>query len=836
MPPMTGRVIAGRYILDQPIGRGAMGVVWRGHDQLLDREVAVKEVVLSSAMGSDERQNAYQRTLREARTAARLSHRGVVTVFDVAEEDGRPWIVMELVPSRSLDQVLSAEGRMKPLRAGRIGQQLLAALASAHASGVLHRDVKPSNVLIARERAGADWNERAVLTDFGIAQFEGDPRLTQTGMVMGSPGFTAPERIRGGSATPASDLWSLGATIYAAVEGRGPYEQRGGAITTMSAIINEDAPVASSSGPLAPLIAALLRRDPSTRPSAAVAARMFSDVLPILSSVAAESPHPATVRSAYVSPPPPSAPASAAPVPPPPPVTPAPEVPPAPAVSPVAAAPEVADVAGVAPPAPAASAAAVASVVPEAAAPDFADEAIDEPAAGSPPAAAEPVAAGGEEAAAGEGAADGVGDAAGEGEGDAVVAAALAGVGAAAVDVAEAMPPDAPAPAAQSAATSLDMAPDDLVPPPGGGTSAAEDAPARVELPGPSFSPSWPAPPVSPKPVSPQPVSPKPVPPQPAPSFSASRPAATDPPTKPQPPHEAPQYGDQAPPRTSGGQRRSDGQRSDGQWGSNAQWGSSAQWGSGTPYGSNAQHQGPEPQYAGPSQPYQDLARQYPAGTGGHPRRSRRGRTIALIAAAVVVAAAAGGGAAYALRGHGGTSVPPSPTTKFGSVNALNNPSSAVPSGWTPETIQASAEGTTAGFSVDVPPGWTEQHSGKATDFTSPNGMLLDVDLTPHTYQNMVDEARFIKDQSLLKGTFPGYSQNHLQAVPVRGTQGAFWQFTWSPSDDVKQLSDDILFILHTPAGSQSYALYFRAPDNGWNTTYLPVFEEILRTFQTTPS
>jgi hypothetical protein len=308
---MTGRVIAGRYILDQPIGRGAMGVVWRGRDQLLDREVAVKEVVLSSSIGADERKNAYQRTLREARTAARLSHRGVVTVFDVAEEDGRPWIVMELVPSRSLDQVLTVERRLTPLRAGRIGQQLLAALAAAHAVGVLHRDVKPSNVLIARERSGNQWDERAVLTDFGIAQFAGDPRLTQTGMVMGSPGFTAPERIRGGAATPASDLWSLGATIYAAVEGSGPYEQRGGAITTMSAIINEDAPVASGSGRLAPLIAALLRRDPSTRPSAAAAARMFSDVLPLLPGAAAEPEHPATVMSAYV-PPPAAAAASAA--------------------------------------------------------------------------------------------------------------------------------------------------------------------------------------------------------------------------------------------------------------------------------------------------------------------------------------------------------------------------------------------------------------------------------------------------------------------------------------------------------------------------------------------
>ena len=180
---MTGRVIAGRYNLQHPIGRGAMGVVWRARDQLLDRDVAVKEVVISALIGADERRNAYQRTLREARTAARLSHRGVVAVYDVAEEDGRPWIVMELVPSQSLDQVLVVEGRLPAARACRIGQQLLSALAAAHSAGVLHRDVKPSNVLIATNRSGDGWDERAVLTDFGIAQFEGDPRLTQTGMV-----------------------------------------------------------------------------------------------------------------------------------------------------------------------------------------------------------------------------------------------------------------------------------------------------------------------------------------------------------------------------------------------------------------------------------------------------------------------------------------------------------------------------------------------------------------------------------------------------------------------------------------------------------------------------
>lgn len=252
-----------------------MGVVWRARDELLDRDVAVKEVQIAETLTAEERDNAYQRTLREAKTAARLSHPGVVSVFDVANDGGRPWIVMELVNARSLDQVLLSDGPLSPRQTAEIGRQLLSALSVAHGAGVLHRDVKPSNVLL-----GTDG--RAVLTDFGIATFQGDPKLTQTGMVMGSPGFTAPERIRGGEATPASDLWSLGATLFAAVEGHGPYESRGGAITTMSAIINEDAPDAPAAGALARVIEALLRRDPAVRPDAVTASQMISDALPML--------------------------------------------------------------------------------------------------------------------------------------------------------------------------------------------------------------------------------------------------------------------------------------------------------------------------------------------------------------------------------------------------------------------------------------------------------------------------------------------------------------------------------------------------------------------------
>jgi eukaryotic-like serine/threonine-protein kinase len=275
-----------------------MGVVWRARDQLLDRDVALKEVQIADSLTEEERATAFQRVLREAKTAARLNHPAVVTVYDVAEDGGRPWIVMQLVDAQSLDQVLATSGPLPPRRAAEMARQLLSALSVAHAAGVMHRDVKPSNVLI-----GA--NDQAVLTDFGIATFADDPKLTQTGMVMGSPGFTAPERIRGDDASPASDLWSLGATIYAAVEGHGPFERRGGAMTTMSAIINENAPEAPTAGALGPVIAALLRREPADRPDAAAAARMISNIMPQLGDQAPDGPpgYAPTSLSASSSPP-----------------------------------------------------------------------------------------------------------------------------------------------------------------------------------------------------------------------------------------------------------------------------------------------------------------------------------------------------------------------------------------------------------------------------------------------------------------------------------------------------------------------------------------------------
>jgi eukaryotic-like serine/threonine-protein kinase len=277
----TGRVVAGRYLLQHPIGRGAMGTVWRAQDALLARDVAVKEVrlrgPLPDAPGSpgggpvtEETRVLYERTLREARTAARLNHPAVITVFDVIEEaNGCPWIVMELIQGRSLEQIVAEDGPLPPQQAADLGGRLLSALRCAHAAGILHRDVKPSNVLLG---AGG----RAVLTDFGIATLEGDTGLTQAGMVMGTPGFTAPERVRGEPASPASDLWSLGATLFAAVEGHGPFDDRQTSLAILAAIANEDPPRPRLAGPLGPAIEALLRRDPWARPDAATAARMLA--------------------------------------------------------------------------------------------------------------------------------------------------------------------------------------------------------------------------------------------------------------------------------------------------------------------------------------------------------------------------------------------------------------------------------------------------------------------------------------------------------------------------------------------------------------------------------
>jgi hypothetical protein len=849
---MTGRVIAGRYNLQHPIGRGAMGVVWRARDQLLDRDVAVKEVVISALIGADERRNAYQRTLREARTAARLSHRGVVAVYDVAEEDGRPWIVMELVPSQSLDQVLVVEGRLPPARAGRIGQQLLSALAAAHSAGVLHRDVKPSNVLIASNKTGEGWDERAVLTDFGIAQFEGDPRLTQTGMVMGSPGFTAPERIRGSDASPASDLWSLGATIYAAVEGRGPYEQRGGAITTMSAIINEDAPIAPHAGRLAPVIAALLRRDPSTRPSASAAARLFAQALPHLADVTEEPPamsHPPTVRSTYV---PPADPAVSTPVT-------APEdararEKPAPAAqeepAAVKAGDEPANEAKEAQESPAAEEAGEGAPAASAEAAEetgSAEAAKAEPRAKSEPAAEAGPAPAAETAEFKASAAVPVPEAvaaeAAAAESKAPAAATAAKASPAAKSATESKAPGASLDARSAAEEARSRSAETVIP----GKGPIGYQPTQVSIPAARIKPPTPA---QPTPTPPAPMEPEPAPAKPGPTFTAAKPTGRAAPTfsaasRVTPPRPVRPARPVTPPPD---QRPAYGASSAGSGYPPPQGSTTPYLSPGTNYGPAG---GPGPaggQYAGPAQPYPDLVRQYTPGTGGRAGRGRgQGRRILWLVLAVIVAAAIGVGTALALNNNGntgaasaanaGSAVPSVADTPSGfkSVDALNDPSTALPAaGWSTKTVTATAaDSAAAGFSIDVPPGWTETRKGLATDFTGPGDLLLEVDLTQQPTSDMLTAAKQV--EAARTTHFRDYKRLNLQAEPVRHAEGAVWKFNMTPAGSVPLTADDIFFAQQTSAGVQDYAVYIRSPSSTFSGTSLPLFDKMLQTFQTVP-
>ncbi len=255
----TGRVLAGRYELHDELGRGAMGTVWLASDVVLGRDVAIKEVSYPAYTTSEERVQLRERTLREARAAARFQHPQATAVHDVIEEDGRPWIVMELVPSRTLSSRIREEGPLSPREAARVGVDILGVLQAAHLAGIVHRDVKPGNILL-------DEHGRAWLTDFGIATSVGDPGLTQAGILLGSPAYMAPERAQGAEPGPASDLWSLGATLYSAVEGRPPFDRGEPIATLLSASSDEPAPFRAA-GFLKPVIQALLAKDPAVRPS-----------------------------------------------------------------------------------------------------------------------------------------------------------------------------------------------------------------------------------------------------------------------------------------------------------------------------------------------------------------------------------------------------------------------------------------------------------------------------------------------------------------------------------------------------------------------------------------
>ncbi|WP_230205273.1 serine/threonine-protein kinase [Parafrankia elaeagni] len=258
-PTDRAGLLAGRYRLGRILGSGGAGIVREGEDTLLRRPVAIKHVRLPPVASDEELAIARERVLREARVAARLRHPGLVAVYDVIESENSPWIVMELVEGRSLAEVIRAEGRLAPAVVARMGVSLAYALEAAHRSGVVHRDVKPGNVLVTPEG-------QPRLTDFGIAVSEGDPALTSTGIVVGSPAYIPPERARGSRVAAPGDVWGLGATLFTAVEGESPYAGEG-ALATLAAIVEDRRRPFRYAGPLGPVLAELLNPDPRRRPS-----------------------------------------------------------------------------------------------------------------------------------------------------------------------------------------------------------------------------------------------------------------------------------------------------------------------------------------------------------------------------------------------------------------------------------------------------------------------------------------------------------------------------------------------------------------------------------------
>ena len=271
----VGRLLAGRYRVVDRLGRGGMGVVWRAVDEVLGREVAVKELRTFTDDYAPQLADLRLRMQREARAAARVRHPGVVAVHDIAEVDGRPLIVMELIDGPSLDDVLGERGPVDPREAAGIGAKVMEALAAAHAVGVLHRDVKPGNILL-------EGSGRVVLTDFGIATMD-DPgdgsatHLTRSGELIGSLDYLAPERAQGADPGPASDVWALGATLYAAVEGASPF-RRTSTYSTLTAIVDEPLPEPRRAGPLTPVLRQLLDKRPESRPDADQARRLLEAV------------------------------------------------------------------------------------------------------------------------------------------------------------------------------------------------------------------------------------------------------------------------------------------------------------------------------------------------------------------------------------------------------------------------------------------------------------------------------------------------------------------------------------------------------------------------------
>ena len=283
------RLLDGRYRLGEVIGHGGMGVVWRARDELLDRDVAVKEVVWPANFTEHEKQTACRRATREAQVAARLNHHNVVRIYDIVEEDDHPWIVMELLPYRSLRDIVRDEGPLTPAQAAKVGLGILAGLRAAHAEGIAHRDVKPANILIGPE-------DRVVLTDFGIARATDTTTLTTAGILIGSPSYIAPERARGGPSGAPGDLWGLGVSLYAAVEGHPPFE-REHALAILTAVVTDDPEPAMHAGPLWPVINGLLRKNPDERLGAAETDQLLRRIAAFAPAAAKAAPTEAMVAA-----------------------------------------------------------------------------------------------------------------------------------------------------------------------------------------------------------------------------------------------------------------------------------------------------------------------------------------------------------------------------------------------------------------------------------------------------------------------------------------------------------------------------------------------------------
>src|SRR5690606_11107163 len=267
-----GQLIAGRYRLQERIGSGAMGVVWRAVDERLHRTVAVKQLLLQPGTTPEETEEARQRTMREGRIAARLQHQNAIVVFDVAEHEGQPVLVMEYLPSRSLASVLAEQGVLPPMQVAQIGVQVASALTAAHMAGIVHRDLKPGNILLGD-------NGIAKITDFGISRALGDVAVTKSGILAGTPAYLAPEVALGRDPAPASDVFSLGSTLYAAIEGEPPFGVDENAISLLHRVARGQFEPPRQAGPLTPALLQLLRPDPVERPTMAQARDILQAVI-----------------------------------------------------------------------------------------------------------------------------------------------------------------------------------------------------------------------------------------------------------------------------------------------------------------------------------------------------------------------------------------------------------------------------------------------------------------------------------------------------------------------------------------------------------------------------